>query len=139
MNSMIRPRLPRALALLAVPFVLALGAACASTPSAPQTSSAGGDACSAHVEAARKKVQAAIDANMTCASDADCTDVGFGASCFDSCSRPMASAGMAAFDAARKDADASDCKAYEDDGCPPMISPPCAPPGPHVCKQGRCE
>lgn len=142
MNSPTRPRMSRVLAALAVPFLLALGAACASTSSpggATQTTSSSTDACNAHVDAARGKLQAVLDANMACTTDADCVVVAFGASCFDSCSRVMAASGKAAYDAEGQAVNAGACKAYTDDGCPPMIAPPCAPPADPTCKQGRCE
>ena len=116
---------------------LAIGAAaCAS--SAPSPGGANSDTCAGHVDAARNKLVAVLDANNACTSDADCTTVALSAGCFDSCSRTIAASGKASFDAAITAVDAGECKAYKDDGCPAPISPPCAPPASPTCQEGKC-
>lgn len=139
-RASLRPVAPRVAAFAALVLFAAAAVACAASgPSGASSTTGGGDACAAHVTEARSKLQAVLDANATCSSDADCVEVGFGASCFDSCSRAMATSGKDAFDAERRAVDAGACKAYADEGCPAMIAPPCAPPGPLHCNAGRCE
>ncbi len=136
MNTLVVAR-PSALRIAAGGTLALVIAAC--TTGAPATKGPpASDICSGHVEAARDKLTAVIDANRACTSDADCSDVGLGAACFDSCSRPIATSGKAALEAAVAAVNAADCKAYQDDGCPAPISPPCAPPGPPACQEGKC-
>lgn len=135
MTAVLLPRSPAS--RIAAWAVLGLLAAACST-GAPASHGAKADTCAAHTTAARDKLLAVIDANSTCTADADCTHVELAAACFDSCSRSIAASGKAAFDAERAAVDEANCKAYDADACPPHISPPCAPPGPPTCQEGKC-
>lgn len=96
------------------------------------------EACSAKLSAAQSKIRAAVAANRACTKDADCTVVAVSAMCFDSCSGATNKAGSAAVEAARDQVNQSECKAYQDAGCPALPVPPCAPPGPPRCESGMC-
>lgn len=78
-----------------------------------------------------------MDANRTCSADADCTFVGRATSCFDSCTGVVAKSGMPAVDQAKASAEATECKAFKAGGCKRVV-PPCAPPLPPTCHEGRC-
>ena len=131
------PMRTRSRARIAAWSLLALAAAACSASSSPPPG-ANSDACTAHVDAARNKLTAVIDANSECKSDADCTSVALSAGCFDSCSRTIAAAGKSAFEAAVAGVNAAECKAYTDDRCPAPISPPCTPPTTPTCQEGKC-
>jgi hypothetical protein len=120
--------------------------ACAANPPPPEappvTSPAQGTAGSECVALAAKagaRVRSVLEANLACSTDADCTTVGYGAACFDACTRPMARAGEAAFHALVADVEAHECRDYSAIGCKPPLPPPCAPPPPATCKQGVCQ
>lgn len=130
---------PRAAAALSLAVLVFVCVACAASP--PATTGGGVAAepqCAESTNAARARLTAVIDANMACKTDADCTTIGFGASCFDSCSRTIGVSGVDAYKAEIAAVDAKECKAYDDAGCPPMVSPPCAPPEAPACREGKC-
>lgn len=115
--------------------VLSVLTACAANP---PPRGAGADAsCASLAAAARDEVGAAISAHAACATDADCVETSLGASCFDSCSRAVASGGAAEVDAARARADASSCRSFRERGCK-LVTPPCAPPAAPRCVSGAC-
>ena len=91
----------------------------------------------AEVEAAASQVVLdAISGDQTCSEDADCEVVGVAGSCFDNCSRVIATANSDAFEQALDQAEDEHCVDY--DGCT-LIIPPCAPPEPAVCgDDGQC-
>jgi len=115
---------------------LALVLACASS-SSPATSP-GTSTCDDLVASAQKDLQSALDANATCTTDADCESVGFGASCFDSCSRGIAKSGDAAYKASVDKVDGAQCKQFKDQGCKQAPIPPCTPPI-VKCNAGKCS
>jgi hypothetical protein len=128
----------------ALVFAGVLATACSGAPasaSSPGNAAPPGDAaaCSQHVSAAQKKLQAVLDANRACSKDADCESVAFGAGCFDSCTRTIAVSGKAAYEAAAGAVNKDECKAYKDAGCPSVMPPPCAPPLAPRCNAGKCE
>jgi hypothetical protein len=123
-------------------FIVSLvSVACASTPG-PNPSGGvannGASTCGDSRSKATDKLQAVVDANLACTKDEDCVTIDFGASCFDACTRTIAKSGQGAFDAARGEVDQNECKAYKDAACPNVVPPPCAPPQPVACKEGKC-
>jgi hypothetical protein len=115
-------------ATLARAVLLGLGGAllvtaCSSTPSMQKQASA--------------EVGKALDAARACAKDDDCTATGFGASCFDSCTRAVAKDHVAEVEAASKKASAGACRGFAGQGCK-MTVPPCAPPQTSRCTAGLC-
>ena len=104
----------------------------------------GGDAgtddagvCSTAPGQAIAQVQSAVDANLTCSTDADCAIVAFAASCFDACSRVVNEAGVAAVSAAIDKVNAGACAQFVREGCQ-LIRPPCVPPPDAKCTAGMC-
>ena len=63
----------------------------------------------------------------------------FGARCFDSCSRAIAASSKDAYEAAVATVNAGSCGAYQQQGCPAPIVPPCVPPSEPRCNAGVCE
>lgn len=110
------------------------GAACGSSPEA-KTSTV--TECSAQAKPASDKVRAVIDANLACKVDDDCMTLAISSSCFDQCSTTVAKSGQAAVEKALSDVSANECKAFTDAGCK-VIIPPCAPPAPPACREGKC-
>lgn len=128
----------RVAAACALVAVVAVSVACTATPAANTPGGTEDPRCGESTNAARARLESVIDANMTCKTDADCTTVGFGASCFDSCSRTIGTSGVDAYKAEIGAVNAKECKAYDDAGCLPMVAPPCAPPEAPACKEGKC-
>lgn len=126
-----------ALALAALAVAACDPAAPAGAPS--NGPAAGAGSCSENRSAASEALQKVIEQNSACTKDSDCVTIGFGASCFDACTRTIAASGKAAFEAAAEAVDAKECKAYADAGCPRPVPPPCAPPMPPACKAGKCQ
>ncbi|MCC6523323.1 MAG: hypothetical protein IT373_11720 [Polyangiaceae bacterium] len=115
---------------------LASAAACGKPASAPgeQLDSE----CAGRADQARKRVLAAVEANLACRSDDDCQVVAVGSGCFDACTRAVNAEGVAAVAAARAAVDEADCRSFRSDGCR-LEHPPCAPPAAAACREGRCE
>ena len=97
------------------------------------------ESCVAIQNEARAELMSAIEANNECTQASDCITVAFAASCFDSCSRAIATEGKAAFEAAIGSVNGGRCKAYTDASCPRPEIPPCAPPAEPQCIDGRCQ
>ena len=135
----------RALAVVLVSVVG--GVACASSSGGAEAQSpAGADAgdagasfetCTAKAIPASDKVMAVIAANSTCSTAADCTTVDFSTSCFDSCTRAVATSGRAAVEEAKASASANECQAFADAGCT-AEHPPCEAPLAPTCVAGKC-
>jgi hypothetical protein len=83
-------------------------------------------------------VQEAIDAHRRCATDAECTPIGFATLCFDACTRAVSASGIQAVQETLQRVNETVCATYRQDACP-FVAPPCVPPRPPVCKQGACE
>lgn len=113
-------------------LLVACGAA--SSPAGPE----GSPSCDDLQGSARDKVQAAITANASCSTDADCVTVAFAADCFDSCTRAMNTQGAGAVDAAKASVNGEQCKTFASQSCKNVI-PPCAPPMPPKCVSGACQ
>ncbi len=93
--------------------------------------------CAEVEQAAAQHVLDAIDVDQPCTVDEDCEVVAVNASCFDVCSRVIATANAAAFEQASSEAEAQHCADYH--GCT-LIIPPCAPPDAATCgAEGVCE
>ncbi|HEY8077841.1 MAG TPA: hypothetical protein VIF62_27130 [Labilithrix sp.] len=122
-------------ALLFSAFAL-LATACA-TASAPPVETTAAPSCDDLAGAARKEVSSAIESHAACTQDSDCVETALAASCFDSCSRVVASSGAFDVKAARAKVDDAQCKEFAARGCK-MIVPPCAPPRPPRCNAGAC-
>lgn len=97
-----------------------------------------GSSCDADRQRAIARVQAAVDANQTCSTDADCKQVSVSGSCFDACTRAANAAGESAVTKAIAEAEQSECKTFAGARCQ-LIHPPCAPPQPPTCQQGKCQ
>jgi hypothetical protein len=110
------------------------GAACGASPEAKSSSAT---ECSAQAKPASDKVRAVIEANLACTADGDCMDIAVSSACFDQCSIAIAKSGQAAVEKALSDVSANECKAFTDAGCK-VIIPPCAPPSPPACREGKC-
>jgi hypothetical protein len=104
-----------------------------------QTSRVGGDAgaeaCDAGKTAYQKHRQALLAklAQTTCAVDADCGVLWEANACAASCGT---AAPAGAIDGAT--AELNDFANKNCGSCQPIPIPPCAPPGPLTCQQGRC-
>ena len=110
--------------------------ACGSSPPAskpPNTQS-----CEAIQADARSTLAKVVDENRACTKDEDCVTVGFGASCFDSCTRAVNLAGKGAVDRVSTLVEASECKPFLANTCKLEI-PPCAPQPSSKCVSGKCE
>jgi hypothetical protein len=132
---------PTLLRILSLAFAASLlSAACASAhdTDSQSTTSAGTASCEERRSTAMNDVQAAIDANRQCATDADCTTIAFATNCFDACSRAVSTSGKQAIEASIQKANETVCATYKQDGCS-FIVPPCVPPTAPVCKQSFCE
>jgi hypothetical protein len=77
-------------------------------------------------------------ADVSCQSDADCTQIAVASSCTDSCSDVLNMAGAARVQAAIDDVNANVCNGFQDDGCTFTV-PPCAPTGAPACVEGSCK
>ena len=112
-------------------LLVALGCGAAS----PASGSGDGDECSSLAKPAIDQALAAVEQHASCATDADCVSIGVNAACFDVCSRAVNQAEVNAVQAALASAD---CREFVAADCS-VIAPPCAPPMPPTCNQGRCE
>lgn len=93
--------------------------------------------CGQQATPARDKVNAAVEAHRTCSVDADCMTIEVRTTCFDACTTSIAKSGQAAVEQAMSSASQDECQAFAAAGCK-MIIPPCAPPSPPVCREGKC-
>src|SRR4051794_14240821 len=116
-------------------LVLALLVACGSSSSASTPS---GSTCDELESSASSDVEAAIANGASCTTDTDCTDVGFSAGCFNSCTRAVNKSSVADVDAAKKKVDGAQCKQFAAQGCKKTI-PPCAPPDAPKCVANKCQ
>lgn len=127
--------------LPAAAVILAAAAACASAPppaaAGASTAVPSTPSCADLRAYALHRLDDVLAAHRACTTDADCVSVGFGASCFDACSRSVAKSGQPALDAASADIDADECRDFKAQGCRSEV-PPCAPPAPVACRQGIC-
>ena len=112
-------------------------AACGSSP--PASKPSGNQTCEAIQADARSTLAKFVDENRACKQDADCVVVGFGASCFDSCTRAIAGDRKADYEAAATNVNAGACATYSKQSCPAHTVPPCAPPSAPTCNAGMCE
>ncbi len=111
---------------LTLPSILALAAGCPSD-----------ERCGAVQIEASQHVLDAIGDDQPCTVDEDCEVVSIAGSCFDSCTRVIASANHDLYEQALGEAEADICPDFA--GCT-LIIPPCAPPDPAVCGlEGWCE
>ena len=94
--------------------------------------------CAADALPASAKVMAAIDANAACVTNADCTTIELSTSCFDSCTRAVATSGRDAVEAAKTSASANECQAFVNAGCK-LEAPACAPSSTPACVAGKCS
>jgi len=78
---------------------------------------------------------AEVAKHTSCTSDADCVAMGIGSACFDVCTRAVNKNEVEAVNAALARAD---CTEFKEAGCQ-VVVPPCVPPMPPACRQGRCE
>jgi hypothetical protein len=93
--------------------------------------------CADVESAASQHVLEAIGSDQPCTVDEDCEVVAVNGSCFDVCSRVIATENREAFEQALDEAEDDHCVDY--DGCT-LIIPPCAPPDAAVCgASGLCE
>lgn len=129
-----------------VPVISLCVAACGSSNSSDSAGNAGAtdasnesdaSSCDAIQSEARDAVSRAIEANQRCTATADCVEVSFATSCFDSCSRGIAKAGAPEVEAAKADAEKNACARFKAKGCKSTI-PPCEPPTLR-CVSGKCE
>ncbi|HEY4055425.1 MAG TPA: hypothetical protein VGM39_02415 [Kofleriaceae bacterium] len=113
------------------------------TPSPPPRNVDAGppptNTCADYQSAALSSLSMALETYSACRTDADCSTIAFGASCFDACSRAIATTDKAAFETAVEDINHTQCQAYTQAGCPQPESPPCEPPMAPHCKQNRCQ
>ena len=126
--------------LLSKSAVLLLTLACAPVAcgSSPEAKSSTVTECSAHAKPASDKVRAAVEANLACNTDDDCMSLGISTACFDQCTSAIAKSGRAAVEKALSEVSTNECKAFTDAGCK-VIIPPCAPPSPPACREGKCS
>ena len=95
------------------------------------------EACAKIESRASEIVLDAIAGTQTCAVDEDCEVVQVVGSCFANCTRVIAVANRAAFDAALEQAEDEACVDYH--GCT-LIFPPCvAPQAPTCSDEGVCQ
>jgi hypothetical protein len=95
-------------------------------------------------QASAGRRQAQDDAERTCNTDADCTLVDYGLSCFADCGYPSAVArsSVPALEAEVRSLDDQLCGRFESEECPGPIIPPCvAPVGTPAarCQSGVCS
>lgn len=112
-------------------LLAALGCGAAS----PASESGDGDGCQSLAKPAVDQALAAVDQHASCATDADCVSIGVNGACFDVCSRAVNQAEVNAVESALANAD---CREFVAADCS-VVAPPCAPPQPPTCNQGRCE
>jgi len=96
------------------------------------------EVCTSAPSQAIANLNAVAEANEACSTDADCTTIALGGSCFDACTRTVNQAGKGALDRATVPIEAGPCKEFSAAHCEKVV-PPCAPPSPPVCKEGRCQ
>ena len=126
-----RAKLPALLSLFSV-LVAACAASSGGEPKSPTVTE-----CGEHAKPARDKVDEAIAANLACSSDDDCQILHIHTACFDACVRAVAKSGREAIEQAMSSASDAECKAFAASGCK-LIAPPCAPPEPPACRDGKC-
>jgi hypothetical protein len=122
--------------LLSSCVLLLFLAACAAGPSQPRDPGAA-QSCEALKVSAAAIVAQAVASHAACSTDADCVTVGFGASCFDHCTRAMNVSGKADLEAAQTRVDGAQCRQFQERGCK-SFAPPCMAPAPPTCKAGAC-
>jgi hypothetical protein len=108
---------------------------CVVTTAKPHTAS--GQSCQDREGQARAQLNSAVERNLACASDQDCVNVEVQTACFDACTRAVSAKGAADVRAAMDSANGGVCRGYDSSGCQRII-PPCAPPRPPACVNGRC-
>jgi hypothetical protein len=127
---------------------LALAAACSSDGDGGGSAGAGGSGgaggagggsaatCEERATGARDHVKAALDANLACSADADCTTVDTSTECAGACSEAVSAQGASAVTQAVTEANSMFCSNYIEDGCP--FSQPACATGTLACTNGSC-
>ena len=121
----------------ALPFSAFAVTACASASNNAPVETTSAPSCEDLATAARKEVSSAIESHAACTQDSDCALDALSAACFDSCSRVVASSGVADVKAARARVNDAQCKEFLARGCKVLV-PPCAPPRQPRCNAGAC-
>lgn len=113
--------------------ILACSGSQAPTGGSGQSTSA--EQCAALAKPAIDEALAGIAKHASCTTDDECVNVGVGSACFDVCTRAVNKGEVEAVNAELKEAR---CGGFTAAGCQ-VVPPPCAPPQPPVCRDGRCE
>jgi hypothetical protein len=126
-------------ALVPVVVVILSGSvACAASAPVPVTEPRPASSCESLAREAAARVDAVLAAHRACGSDADCTTVPQGASCFDHCTTAIARSGEPALQAIVADVDAKECHDFAAEGCR-VVPPPCMAPAATTCRSGMCQ
>jgi hypothetical protein len=88
--------------------------------------------------AGEQALDAAERADASCSSAQDCQRVSLDTRCSVGCGTLVSDVGAEELSQALATINESVCGDYEADGCTPPPLPPCAPPPPVDCVQGRC-
>jgi hypothetical protein len=109
--------------------------ACGGNQTSSAAGGAGADACGAGKTAYQKHREELLAkvTQTTCSADADCAVLWEGNACVQTCGTAVPAS---AIDSAT--ADLNDFAKKNCGSCAPIPVPPCAPPGPLTCQQGRC-
>jgi hypothetical protein len=113
--------------------LLGLAAACAGGAREPEAGA--GDACAAGKTDYAERRQQVLErlAASGCKVDTDCGVLWESNGCVNTCGVTVPNAGMEAAGQELQSYARTSCGS-----CPPIPTPPCAPPGPVVCQAGRC-
>jgi hypothetical protein len=124
---------PRRFALLSV-IAVSMGA-CGGNQTSSAAGGAGTDACGAGKTAYQKHREEVLAkaAQSACSTDADCAVLYEGNACVQTCGTAVAASASDSVTADLNDFAKKNCGS-----CAPIPVPPCAPPAPLTCQQGRC-
>lgn len=129
-------------AIAVVLSIVACGGASApsssSSSSAAATSAGDEEECANLLASASADVSRVVVASQACAVHADCIYIDLTTACRDACVGAVAAGGEAAVDAVKKEVDRKQCAAFRERGCKKGPIPPCVPPLPPECHEGRC-
>jgi hypothetical protein len=93
--------------------------------------------CKDMAQAARARLQPVLDRSRACTADSDCVVVPVSTRCFDMCTRAVAASQKSNVQSALADSDTA-CEGFVQAGCKRIV-PPCLPPPPTVCREGKCS
>jgi hypothetical protein len=96
--------------------------------------SSGADACTAGKDTYKRERDELVTTSNGCQKDADCGTLWETNACVSTCGTPVPAAIVDSLTELLRTSASRNCSS-----CPPIFDPPCTPPRPLKCIQGRCS